>query len=142
MAYNTISCNYQEWREVRKGLDTSIDQLPKSQDFETVTILRGESSMEGCYYAVAKVILGSFMPTEEALDMYTAELQSLGWSIERNDYKNVISLTRNTQERIVIETGYPSLSVEKNEDYIRARDIYPTIIFARLVFYVPQRDGC
>jgi hypothetical protein len=136
-----VSCNHQKWQEVRTGLNTSLDQLPKLPGFETVTTLRGESSMKGCYYAETRVVLGTSLPEKEALDVYVDELESLGWIANERQYERERVLKRGTQERIRVTT-YLGLSVETDENYIKAKDAYPTIISVSLTFYVPQRDGC
>ncbi len=143
LLYFLTSCEHKrKQREVRAGLDNSVGQLPDSASFETITISYGQSSMKTCHYAEAVVMLGTALAEEEALDTYVDELRSLGWALKRIDYKDVRVLIRDTQERIVIRSYHTTWLDEKDENYIKARDVYPTIIWVRLVFYVPQRDGC
>jgi hypothetical protein len=140
------SCTQQKLREARKGLDGSVAQLPSVSDFDVVTILSGESSITGspktCYYAQAYVVLGTSLSEEKALDVYVDELQSLGWTTERSDLENLRVLGRGMHEQIAVSYGGPGWTIETNEDYIRAKDIYPTIIFVTVDFMLPNRDEC
>jgi hypothetical protein len=138
----TASCSIQKRQEVKEGLNTSVNQLPKSNEFETVTVLSGESSSkESCYYAEAYILLGTSLPADAALTAYVAELQALGWRESLRKIQNDRVLTRGTQERIAVTTN-PRWYIEDDEYYLKAKDTYRTIIFVSLWFYVPQRDGC
>jgi hypothetical protein len=138
----TASCDVFRAREVRAGLDSSIEQLPHLRDFELITVLKGSSAIERCHYAEAEVVLGTSLEEEKAIDEYVNRLKAVGWleTELQNELKR--GLTRGAQERIVVRAGHPNSDVERDADYIQAKDAFPTIIFVRLVFYVPQRDGC
>jgi hypothetical protein len=137
-----VSCDYHQNRQkARDGRDVSVSQLPELQNFEMVTIVYGQSSMEHCHYAGATIMLGAFLSEEEALETYVSELEALGWAVKPVKYEDERILIRGTQERIVIR-GYPYAKDLKDEDYILAKEVYPTIIFVSLWYYVPQRDGC
>jgi hypothetical protein len=136
------SCDYhQKQREVRTGLDASVNRLPELVGFETITISYGQSSMKTCHYAEAVIMLGTAFPEEDALETYVDELQSSGWMLSARQHEREKVLTRDAQERIVV-SGFPSWKDKADEDYIQAKSIYPTVIFVSLWFYVPQRDGC
>jgi hypothetical protein len=142
MLWLNTSCDYFKSREVKAGLNNSLEQLPQLRDFGTITMIKGSSAIKSCHYAEAEVVLGTFLKEEDALEVYVDGLEALGW-LERGKQDELHKgMVRGAHERIEIRAGYPNLDVQENKEYVRMKDSYPTIIFVRLVFYLPQRDGC
>jgi hypothetical protein len=136
------ACNQSKWQEVRKGRDRSVNELPATSQFETVTIWSSDGSSFGpCFYAGARALLGTSLQEQAALDAYIDELQASGWVVDgsQSDLERV--LKRGKQERIWVTTHIP-WDIEKRESYVDAKNTYPTIVLIDLTFYVPERDGC
>jgi hypothetical protein len=142
----TASCTLGEQRKARAGLDASVAQLPKLREFDTIKVIYYESSLSGprttCYYATAYTIIGTSLPELKALDVYVEELKSLGWRPREKQYDTTRILMRGTYELVVVRSGEPGVDVKDAVDYAQLRAVYPTIIFVRLDFMLPNRDKC
>lgn len=135
-----------ELQEVRNGLDVTVAQLPSSSCFDIVTVLSGASSSRDygstCYYAQAGLAIGTSLSEEDALKTYTDELMSQGWVLKQNDLERSRVLIRGQHERITVGLGGPGWMMEADEDYQRAKQIYPAFLFVTVTFVLPGREGC
>ena len=142
----TLSCRSLELRKARAGVDESVAQLPVLDGFDVIEIVHLDHSMnEGggtCYYATAYVIFGSYLPEMEALDVYSAALQSTGYFPRQIQYATSRVFYRGPNERVVIRVGEPGVDFEDAVDWARLKATYPTTMFVSIKYILPQRDGC
>jgi hypothetical protein len=134
-------------RRAQVGFNEAMAKLPDMNEFETVTIISGTSSMtaygETCYYSGAYIVLGTSLPEEKALKTYVDALQSQGWKLKEGpQYDWEKCLIRGEHEEACISIGGAGWAIESNEEYQEAKDKYPTFIFVSLRFILPQREGC
>jgi len=148
LIFTMLSCadTKMKLQEAQAGLDEAIAQLSGLDDFDTVTVISGTSSSTSdgktCYYAQAGLAIGTSLSAQSALETYVSELQVQGWVIKQNDFERSMVLTRGEHERISVSLNGPSWMIEADEGYQRAKDIYPTFIFATITFILPSREGC
>jgi hypothetical protein len=141
-----LSCAGTELRKARSGAEASVAQLPDLPGFDRIkTVFREYPSTvygSGCYYGAAYVIIGSALPERDAITLYARKIRSLGWIDEGKQYDAERSLIRGAHERIVVRYGEPDVEIKDAVDYAQLRANYVSVIFVRLVFMLPGRDGC
>lgn len=134
-------------REARQGLDQVVAyDLPSLEGFETIKIVSLDSSNtvygETCYYAGDFLILGGSLAEAEALDKYAAKLESAGWTLRGKQYPATRELVSGDHVLTVIRTGNIDPGLRDYVDYEQLRETYPSIIFVRIVYMLPRREGC
>lgn len=134
-------------QEARQGLDRVVaDELPTLEGFEITKVASFESSNtvydETCYYASDYLILGGSLTEEDALNRYAAKLESSGWTPRRRQYPTSKVFMYGDYVQLNIRTGDIDPGLDNYVDYEKMREIYPSIIFIRITFMLPKREGC
>ena len=141
-----LSCAPLELRKARAGVDESVAQLPVLKGFDVIETVHLDDSMsvdgETCYYATAYVIIGSSLPEMEALGVYSETLLSTGYYPRQRQYPTSRVFLRGSNEYVVVRVGEPGIDFEDAVDWAQLKATYPTIVFVKLVFILPRRDGC
>ena len=133
-------------RQVRDGLQSTIAELPNSSEFNTITILSGESSDSAygktCYYAQANIVVGTLLKEKEALETYVSKLEAKEWILKQNDLERSRILTFGKHARISISIDGPSWKIEDDKMYQQAKNIYPTFLFVTITYILPFMEEC
>jgi hypothetical protein len=149
----TVSCtqyadHLQQQSAAKAGLDKLIKNLPQFKGFEKVKTVSLEfSNIEhgkgsSCYYARGYIVVGSVLPETEALEAYTQNLRSLGWTPKGTQYKTSSVLVYEKNARVEIYSGEPGVDIQDAVDYTQLRQIYSSLIFIRLDYMLPSADEC
>jgi hypothetical protein len=141
------SCASQELQEVQNELRSSATSLPKLANADVLQVSQKEWSYtaygDTCFYGRAWVLIGSSeLSEEQMLTNYVERLTASGWNSREQQYSNSKVLYRGMHELIVISVGEPAPAVRESVDYKRFTRNYPNVIFARLTYMLPQREGC
>ena len=140
---NLVSARSQR-NEARRSLDELVNHdLPQIEGLETIEIVSSTWShpehSPACHYARDYLIIGAFMPEAEALERYVAGAELMGWSKE-GVFETLI---QGDHARLVVKIGdRPGVDIEDAIDYEQAREVYQSLLFVRVDFMLPQRDGC
>jgi hypothetical protein len=141
-----LSCAGTELRKARSGAEASVAQLPDLAGFDRIKTVFREYPFtaygDTCYYGTAHVIIGSSHSEADALDVYSRRLAVHGWVPEGKQYDDTRTLIRGAHERIVVRFGEPGVEIKDAVDYAQLRANYVSVVFVRLVFILPRRDGC
>lgn len=134
-------------RKARQGLESLVAQdLPNLDQFELVKTVSLDFSMTAygmtCYYARDYLIMGTSLPESEALEHYVEGLLPLSWTKEGEQYLTSKILIHGQNARIVVSHGEPGVDVDDAVDFERLSDIYQSILFVRVDYMLPARDGC
>jgi hypothetical protein len=133
--------------EARRSLNQLVsDDLPQIEGLEILEIVSSTWSRteysQTCHYARDYLIIGAFMPVEEALERYFIEAELMGWIPRDIQYDSSRVLRLEEHARLVVETSGPGVDIRDAIDYEQARDVYQSLLFVRVDFMLPQRDGC
>ena len=140
-----------ELDQAKAGLDKAVAELPQYEQLDLVhsAELRWPHTeyRETCAYARAYFVFGTQLPVSDVLDMYTRELQTLGWVLEtspreRSYMASTRSFIRGDHELLVIETGRPGFAIEQDINYEKLRNIYASLPTIRIDYILPQREEC
>ena len=136
-------------RNVRTELDILVNNVvPLPAEFEIIETISLDSLYftetfgKECFYARDYLILGSTLPASDALDAYARSLLSSGWITETRSYPTSRTLIYGENVRTVVEGGRPGVDVRNAIDYAELQRIYESIIFVRIDYAIPRRDGC
>jgi hypothetical protein len=144
-----LGSHFQKERAARAGLERSTAQLPHPSKF--VTIKEFEVEMwpvfdteigEPCYFGRGYSVFGTSLPETEALDVYVAQLQEFGWLTDGKQYENERALIRGKNELLVVHTDSPSVDIQDAVVYTKLRETFRTVVFVRVTYMLPRREGC
>lgn len=148
------SCNnrvedIQKEQQAVAGAQQTSDSLPKSKEFEKITMVRVKMSPvydteigQPCYYGRIYTIMGSALSEQEALELYTQELEGTGWLAEGRQYVTARGFSRGTNAYAAVYYGDPGVDIEAAADYTSLRRVYKSLIFVRVDYMIPRRQGC
>ena len=134
-------------RKTREGLESiSSQELPELDGFDLVKVVSLDLSSSDygktCSYARDYLIIGTSLPESDALERYVEALLRLGWTREGDQYPTSNNLIHGKNARIVVRYGDPGADVRDAADYDQLRDNYQSVIFVRVDYILPERDGC
>ena len=134
-------------QEARQGLDQVVaNDLPSLEGFETIKVASFDLSDtvygDTCYYARDFLILGGSLTEAEALDRYAAKLESSGWMPKGKQYPTSKGFKYGDHAITVARIGDLDPGLRDYVDYEQLRKTYPSIIFVRVEFMLPHREGC
>ncbi len=131
--------------QAKFGLDSLVAELSLPANFDLIKIEYFQSSDSAfgktCYYASANLIVASSLSLTQAIDAYTERSHLSGWMLEGRQYESARSLIRGENAQLVIESAKPG-TVMKSEEIVKLQTSYKSVIFVRVVYMVPRREGC
>jgi len=146
LAWSVTACIPAKLKEAKRGLAATIDGLPESAEFTIVASLSGEDydtyDEVTCYSAVASIAVGTFLPKEEALAAYVQQLRAQEWAMWDDEYDTEKVLIQGEHATISVSSDSPGWRMKENEDYKRAREIYPTFLRVSVQYHLPSRKDC
>ncbi len=134
-------------RETREGLEAIVAQeLPELEAFEQVKVVSFDDSRTEygitCYYATDYLIMGTRLSEKEALEHYREGLLPLGWTDSGTQYPSSNKLYYGQNARIVFWYGDPGVNIRDAVDYDQLKKFYQSIMFVRVDYIQPAREGC
>ncbi len=134
-------------REARQSLEQVVaNELPTLDGFDTIEVASFDSSdtVYGgtCYYAGDFLILGGSLAEAKALDRYAAKLESSGWIPRERQYPTSKVFMYRDHVQMNVRTGDLDPGLRDYVDYVQLRKTYPSIIFLRISFMLPNREDC
>jgi hypothetical protein len=140
-----------ELKHAKAELDKAIAQLPHFEQFDLVHQMELQWSRtehnQTCNYARAYRIFGTQLPVPDILELYTQQLQALGWTLKAGPNEQSFMhwsriFIRGNHERLVISTGEPGFGIRQEIDYEQLRNAYANLAVIRIEYMLPQREGC
>jgi hypothetical protein len=115
--------------------DTEVTSGADTDEIDTAT----------CYYGVATLVIGSQLSEAQILDGYTSQLTSYGYVLEPRDATSNLARVfyRGFHEYTVIEVIHDAF-IGKNLgiDLGQVKKKYTSVMYIRMVYTLPQREGC
>lgn len=143
-----LGCGPAHLQQARTGLDAAVAQLPEPDGFSIVTVIVEEFdrtwNRQRCCYGQALMAVGTDVPSEEALELYTEALKDQGWVVQP-DYgtlKWTKVLCRGEYETVDVRTGAAGLITASDERYKREKDNYASFVYLTLTYSLPSRAVC
>ena len=143
---SVTSCIPMRLKQAKEGLKISVAELPQTEHFVTVASRSAESYRRFgtliCYSAGAEIVVGTSLPSHEALESYVRHLERKGWIVVRDDYERSKELIRGEFELIDVNVNSPGWRMRVDEEYLRARETYPGFVYLAVRWYLPNRATC
>lgn len=133
-------------RNAELTLSSTVKELPTPVDMEfigDVPVRAFPSVIDSseCVYAEYFRAYGTGNTSEQALDLYAQQLESLGWlEVSRTEASRL--LARGQSETLSLATYPMSGWYVSKLDPNNRRDEFLTVLHLRLFTALPQREGC
>lgn len=140
------SCGLGEQEMLKHELDTAVADIPVLAQFDHIRTFTNQWSHTidagTCFYARTWIVLGTQLPAQEALDIYTQSFASSGWELRPLQYDTTKHMTKGDRASAVLTVDPPGFFLEQEIDYEHITKRYETILVISVTFVLPQRDGC
>lgn len=148
----TVACSYplvytRDKLSAEANLSRDLSELPMLPEFARVTTVRRQyeniqRSGRICFLSRGHIVLGSWLPQSDALEMYYEEVQKLGWQPRKEQYPNSRVLHRAKNELMVIDILQPGVEVRDAINYAELLRKYSSVVFVGIDYNVPANEDC